>query len=482
MTYYKSIIHKILPLGFLVLTGCKKFGDTNVNPNESPKPVTSALLTKAEASLTSFGMLSSHSYYAQYYSQVQYPDAQLYTQTNVGWDEYFAGSNAVGSLIDLKTMIDVNTANPDASALAGNTKNQIQIARIVKAYMFMSLTDRYGDIPYSNALGGQPKVTYDKQQDIYNDLFKELKEAVAGFEAGGSAVKGDIIYEGAIAKWKAFANSLRMVLAMNLSKVDPGKSKTEFVAALQDANGYIKSNDGNFSLQFPGGTYNYPFYNLTGASELALSATIATKLNDYNDPRVLAYGEAVGGKVKGVPYGLNRSNNLVWLNANPDYSKAYAVSLKRANSTATILPAAYTYFLRAEAQLRYNTGEDAYDLLRDGIQQSFQQWGVTGDAAAYLAAQGISSAADVTIEKVQEQKWIALFGSSQFAWDEWRRTGIPNLTPAQDALNISRKIPRRYAYPTTEPNLNVEAYNAAVAAMPYSGGDTHDNRVWWDKP
>jgi hypothetical protein len=482
MTQYKSIIHKVLPLGFLIITGCKKFGDTNVNPNESDKPVTSALLTKAQVSLANVGMPGSMSYYVQYYSQVQYPDFQLYTQTNVGWDEFYAGTNTIGSVMDLKTMIDVNTANPDPAALAGNTKNQIQIARIMKAYYFMALTDRYGDIPYSNALAGLPKIQYDKQQDIYNDLFKELKEAVAGFESTGSAVKGDVIFDGDIAKWKAFANSLRMVLAMNLSKVDANKSKTEFVAALQDASGYIKNNSGNFALQFPGGTYNNPFYNLTGASELALSGTIASKLNAYNDPRVFAYGEAVGGKVKGVPYGFNRANNLTWLNANPDYSKAYAVNFKKASSTATIFPAAYTYLLRAEAQLRYNTGEDAYALLRDGVQRSFEQWAVTGDAAAYLAAQGISSAADVTLENIQEQKWIALFGSSLFAWNEWRRTGLPALIPAPDALNASKKIPRRFGYPTTEPNLNGEAYNSAVAAMPYSGGDTHDNRVWWDKP
>lgn len=477
MTQYKSILYKFLMPGLLLMSGCKKFGDTNVNPNESEKPVTSALLTKAQSTLATVGMPANLSYYAQYYSQVQYPGDQLYGQTNVGWDDFFSGG-----LMDLKSMIDVNTANPDPAALAGNTKNQIQIARIVKAYIFMSLTDRYGDLPYSSALQGAPKIQYDKQQDIYNDLFKELKEAIAGFENTGTPVKGDIIYNGDLASWKLFANSLRMVLAMNLSKIDAAKSKTEFTAALQDAGGYIKENAQNFALQYPGGTYNNPFYNLTGASELALSATVSSKLNTYSDPRVFAYGEAVGGNVKGVPYGYSRSNNLTWLNSNPDYSKLYAANLKKATSTVTILPAAYIYLLRAEAQLRYNTGEDAYILLRDGIQKSFDQWGVSGNATTYLSALSVSSAADVTINIIQEQKWIALFGSGQFAWNEWRRTGVPDLLPAPDALNASKKIPRRYGWPVTEPNLNKEAYSAAVAAMPYPGGDVHDSRVWWDKP
>ena len=66
------------------------------------------------------------------------------------------------------------------------------------------------------------------------------------------------------------------------------------------------------------------------------------------------------------------------------------------------------------------------------------------------------------------------------AWSEWRRTGFPALSPAPDAVNASKRIPRRYAYPLAEPNLNAANYTAAVARL--AGGDTHDGRVWWDKP
>lgn len=79
------------------------------------------------------------------------------------------------------------------------------------------------------------------------------------------------------------------------------------------------------------------------------------------------------------------------------------------------------------------------------------------------------------------QLWLALYGTTQNAWNEWRRTGVPVLTPAPDAVNLTKTIPRRYAYPTTEPNLNADAYNAAVGSFPYGGTDVHDNRVWWDK-
>ena len=83
------------------------------------------------------------------------------------------------------------------------------------------ITDRWGDIPYSDALKGDPNVTFDTQEVIYKDLIKELTEAVAQFTTGGAAVKGDIIYGGDIAKWKKFANSCRMLMALRLSKVYP---------------------------------------------------------------------------------------------------------------------------------------------------------------------------------------------------------------------------------------------------------------------
>ena len=53
------------------------------------------------------------------------------------------------------------------------------------------------------------------------------------------------------------------------------------------------------------------------------------------------------------------------------------------------------------------------------------------------------------------------------------------LTPSAAALNDSKKIPVRFAYPVNEPTLNGGNYNVQVASMP--GGDKHDTPVWWDK-
>jgi hypothetical protein len=467
----------LITVGFTaLLSSCKKLADINANPNAAEKPVTSALLTQVESQIANIAANQTTTpFYVQYFSQIQYPDYQLYSLQNMGWDDIYSGP-----LEDLQNVINVNTANPSPTANGGNSINQVQIARILKGFYFMTLTDRYGDVPYSEALLGKPTPKYDKQADIYKDLFKELKEAVSSFASTGLPITGDVIYKGDLDKWKRFANSLRMIMALNLSKVDPAMGKTEFTAALNDAGGYITDNAQNFTVTYPGSGFNNPFANLTGASELGISKTFADQLNAYKDPRVLVYGEAnSAGAVKGVPYGLNRTNMQAWLVANPDWSRVLAAAWKKTTSSITILPAAYIDLVRAEASILYGTGEDAFALFKKGITDSWAQWGVTGDVNTYLTNIGVPVAGNLTLNKISEQIWLALYESSMFAWNEWRRTGVPILTPAPDAPNLP--IPHRYGYPLTELSFNAASYNAAVAAMPYNGGDKTTSRVWWDK-
>lgn len=77
--------------------------------------------------------------------------------------------------------------------------------------------------------------------------------------------------------------------------------------------------------------------------------------------------------------------------------------------------------------------------------------------------------------KIGEQNWIALYGQGIEAWTEWRRTGIPSLSPVQNAAIPS--IPTRYYYPTYLVNINKDNYLNAVATL--SGGDELTSPVWW---
>src|SRR4029078_6527289 len=99
---------------------------------------------------------------------------------------------------------------------------------VMQSWVFLGLTDLWGDIPYSEALkgdvGGSLKPKYDAQKDIYYGMLKTLTDVSASMKtvttdpALGSA---DPIYKGDIAKWLKFSNSMRARLAMRISKADP---------------------------------------------------------------------------------------------------------------------------------------------------------------------------------------------------------------------------------------------------------------------
>jgi len=227
-----------LALSSVVLFGCSKsiddFGDMNVNPNSTPIPVTSALLTNVLSGIGGTASGITPGYYCQYFAQTQYTDESRYTPPQSDFDGFYSGV-----LNDLQNIINVNSdaKYKDLAALNGSNANQIAIARILKAYYFWIVTDYWGDVPYTQALKGNSDIAYDKQSAIYPALIAELKAAVAQFNVG-IAVRGDIIYAGNTTKWTKFANSLRMMMALRLSKVDAATGKAEFAAALATAGWY----------------------------------------------------------------------------------------------------------------------------------------------------------------------------------------------------------------------------------------------------
>ncbi len=490
-----------------LVTSCKKvdFGTVNTNPNKNVSLVanTQELLTYAQTStwgdftIATTGTVKEPVLYVQYLSQSQYPDAGLYNNTQPSWANWYAVA-----LEDLKQIIDANTAKSPGAEGNGSTANQIAIARIYKAYLYSILTDRYGDIPYSQALNAtNVNPAYDKQQAIYTDLFKELREASAQFD-GGAAVKGDVVFDGNVTKWKKFANSLRMVLALRLSKVDPATGKSEFTAAYNDAAGYISTNADNAIFNYLNTTtYRSPWNSLYNQrSDYGVSTTLVNLLQSYSDPRLSAFAFPISTNTyKGVPPGLSTANLQAWINANPNYSRmgskitgwtwsgstASLQSYKGTNN-GYIITAAQMLLTKAEAELLgwIGAATDATVDYTNAIKASWDQWSVSytaTDLTTYLAGTNVAPSATTStmLSRIGYQKWLALYPNGQEAWSEWRRTGYPALTPAPDAVSTSPSIPRRLTYPSTEVTLNAANYAAQVSSMP--GGDAQNTRVWWDK-
>lgn len=462
----------------MAVTGCDKlkdFGDTNVNPGATTEPIIGALLTNAQSQLGGYAAMTRGGLYAQYLSQTQYTDESTYSLPQLDFNAAYAGV-----LYDLQDIIN-----------SGKSNNQSAVAKILQQYIFWTITDRWGDVPYSEALKGDATPKYDKQEDIYKGMLSTLAEAVDQFD-NASIITGDVIYGGDEAKWKKLANSLRMMMALRLSERFPspsGYAATEFKAALNHPAGYISSNDDNFTLDYPGGSYRNAWYEVyNGRKDFGESKTMTDLMSALSDGRQEVFGGSselpgeFGESDAGVPYGWTKGKVEAWTASNPTWARVLRGDFREEGDPVVILGAAHVTLARAEAADYGWTSENPATLLQQGVTLSFEQWGLPAPPASYFTQSAVALTAPAgtgaNLQKIAIQRFIATYPDGLQGWSIWRKTGYPALTPAPDATNTSKQIPRRYTYGQNEYGTNPEETKLAADAI--SGGDSQDSRVWWD--
>lgn len=465
----------LLFTGLVLFSGCKKFdGSLNIDPNNPTKASGTQLIASAERSLPDMSSSPFGVHYPQHLSNTSFTDNSRYTTINFNFNGWYSGP-----LMDLETVL---TSTLDANE--GPIANQVAVAKILKAFFFWHITDRWGDVPYTEAFQGRANFTpkYDKQQVIYDSLFALLDQANAAIVAGN--IKNDIMYNGDINKWKRFGNSIHMLMGLRLSKVDPVKGAAEFNKAL--TNGIMASNADNFAYPHLADAQNENFWytqmNRMGRLWYAVSKPMVDTLLATNDPRLPVFANkatsgANAGTYVGLPYGLTST-------VTPGNYSLLGDKLRLQNAPVYLVTYAQALFAKAEAaKLGWIPGGDAvaktnYEL---AITNSVLQWtGSTTGVTALLAQASVAYDPANAIKQIATQRWIHLFLNGYEAWAEWRRTGYPVLIAAPGANGD--RIPRREAYPTIEQSNNAANYTAAVAAFPYGGADDLNTRVWWDKP
>lgn len=469
---HKSLL--CLLMGGLLLSGCKKFdGSMNVDPNRPSQASGTQLIANAQRWLPDMSSSPFGVHYPQHLSNTTFPDNSRYVTINHNFSGWYTGP-----LMDLETVL-----NSPLNLAEGPIVNQKAVAKILKAYFYWFLTDRWGDIPFTEALKGRDNFSpkYDKQQDIYNALFKLLDEANASITTGSlTAIKNDIMYNGDMTKWKKFANTVRMLMALRLSKVDPAKGAAEFNTALN--NGIMTANTDNFTYQHLSDAPNENFWfsqmGRLGRLWYAVSRPMVDTLQSSSDPRLPVFADKnSAGNYVGLAYGQTST-------VTPATVSLLGTALRSASSPVYLVTYAQALFARAEAaKLGWIGGGDAtaktnYEA---AIQASIAQWtGSTTSVAAFLAQPKIVYNPATAIQQISTQRWVHLFLHGYEAWAEWRRTGFPNLIAAPGANG--NQIPRREAYPTFEASNNAANYGSAIKSFPYGGADDLNARVWWDKP
>lgn len=458
--------------------------EVNEDPNAPTDVPAQFLLPQAiragvEMTFDQWMQLSHSGVFAQHVSEIQYADEERGNVRPSNMDAFWA-NYYVGPLQDIQLVVlkGRETEQP----------NHEGVGLIWRSWLFHQVTDLWGDVPYTQALSGADASTpeYDTQQAIYNGVLDDLTAGQAMLtSAGVDFGNGDILYNNDMAKWRKFANSLRMRLAMRMVNADPATAQSEFVAAY-NAGGFT-SNADNAMLTWPGAPYENPLYeNYLGRDDHGVSRTLIDTLAALNDPRVELYAEpaALDGAFRGNPNGYAAPPDPNGLGLG-QWSRIG--NFWRADGAATptaIMTYAEVLFLQAEAAQRGWIGASAADLYHAAIRASMNQydaWGSPADAPtdaeidAYLAQPEVAYDASRGLEQIHLQLWLALYMNGNEAWSHVRRTGTPDLQAGPDYVHS--RLPTRYIYPDTEQSLNSASLNAALSRQ--GGGLDLITPMWW---
>jgi hypothetical protein len=390
------------------------------------------------------------------------------------------------------------------------------MATIVKVAAMHRVADTYGPIPYINFGSGSLQNTYDSLEDVYKKFFEELGSAIdelTVFNSGNPSAmimkKFDYIYGGDVTKWVKFANTLRLRLAMRIVYANATLAQQEAEKSASHIMGLISNTNERASVKHAAINYYHPYVMIKdfNAGEARMSASMEAYMNGYQDPRRAAYfiPAASDGNYHGVRFGIKPTSN-VWTN----YVGALTSHLNFTNLTEIVwMTAAESYFLRAEGAVRgWNMGGTAQSFYEGGITASFDENGLASAAATYISNTSRtpaaftdntggghsmsapstitigwveSATAELKLERIITQKWIAMYPDGPEGWAEFRRTTYPKLFPVaiNDNTNINTTTQvRRIPYPDTENQRNPAGVASGVAKL---GPDHGGTKLWWDK-
>jgi hypothetical protein len=450
--------------------------------------------------------------YAQYFActATYFPSDRL----NIRMDWVGAAFNPIYTDVVPQLQSIFEAADPSSPEYA--------LANVLWVLVFHRVTDYWGPIPYFNAGVPGNTVPYDPQDKIYDDFFKKLDAAAAVLKANTSAKpfgNFDIIYAGDVNKWLKFTNTLRLRLALRISKVDPTRAQTEAEAAVADGVLTTSPDEDAYVKRSLTGDDNNGLSIMSDWNEFRMSASMESVLKGYQDPRMPVYflpaqrtGTYEGERNGLTSTQLTQSVNLHDANSHvgPRWaSPSYGGNADYLSTPQNVMAVAEAYFLRAEgALLGWNMGggSTAQQLYELGITNSMKQWGITDAAAisAYINSTNTPIAPNdflnsppvtnipvkwgatpaVQNEQIALQKWLAMFPDGMEAWADYRRSRYLKLydvanSENPDITDTHTQWIRRIPFLLSETQNNKAAVEAAVPLL--NGPDKITTPLWWDK-
>jgi hypothetical protein len=479
-------IQSLFVLSLLCVSSCKDFEELQIDPNRAVEAQPSLLLTGIE--VAAFNRVSLTPAVASRYAVFTdgTDPVQYYGWQRSGFEQY-------------DNIRQVTKMEEEAKRLG--RENYVALAKFFRSYFFIDLTQRFGDIPYEEAMQGTSNnftPQYTPQEDIYADVLKQLTEASDMLTSSKGEISGDVIYGGDIIQWKKLINSFKLRVLMSLSAKEGNARlniKEQFRQIVENPTGYpiISSNKDNAALPYFDRDGNrYPYFNNNSIkTAYYLDESFVNLLKERQDPRLFSFAapefkaaeadldtrdfNAYGG----LQGDASLAENTVRLNAGEGSPFDARFYNEPVNEPSLVLSYAEVEFILAEAIQRGWISGDAALHYRNGIRASMQYYGIADSVIdRYLAEPKVMYDPAAGIEMISTQKYLASFMNS--GWEPFynqRRTGFPTFSATGEGIINKGQVPKRWMYPESELNLNRENVQEAINRQFPQGDDI--NGVMW---
>ena len=403
------------------------------------------------------------------------------------------------------------------------------LSKFYRAYSFIWLTQRVGDIPMAQA-GDVSNLTptYDKQHDVYKNCLALLDTANTILASGlpvtvapTSTVNGDI-FGLTLLQWRKVINTYKLRVLISLSKRADDNAdlniKTQFANIINNPATYpiMTGNSDNLLYKYtaitlypPNRAGYVPYNNCENISQTYFNVTLP-----YRDPRIFtvaipAQAQINGGKQasdftayigedNGKSQGLMSNFTSDSAHSNLNFNRYFSSASGASAEPYIIIGYPEMCFNIAEAAFRgWVTGVDPAAWYNKGIAASMNVYGLTqGQTVSIYKVDGKTLIGTAPIDintfltnvaynpttgltQILTQKYVAFFMNSGYeSYYNWRRTGIPTFSQGGDGIGTpGNKIPLRWQYEQAEITYNTTNYTSAIGSQ-FAGKDDLTAPMW----
>ena len=479
----------------LAVTSCLKEDELRENPND-PSAVPPSLI------FTGLVPRPSSSFNGDY-EKMQY---HFWIATdNVSSTDLRDG---FGGDFTYNKMRDILKMNEEAE-LAGAPEYVI-LGKFLKAFNYLEMTRRMGDIPMSEAVQGvdNPTPKYDTQKAVYIanlDLLDQVNQELGVFIAAnpGAILEGDFYFSGNLKKWQKLINAYTLRILISLSKRanDPDVGvKSRFAKIISNPAQYpiLTSLADNAQIAYSNEDGFRPSYNPNSAVDkdaVIYASTYIDILKAKEDPRLMQVADPTKDALDANP-------NEAEVRADFNSYAGADISLDGPTNSSKKLDGDFSIpnderywnfvgqpgifmsyweqeFHIAEAAHRGWITSSAATHYNNGLTASMAFYGVAADKVVdYVNTKQPYITGDAGLTRILEQKYLSFAENSyEESFFTTRRTGVPTYI-FTEANNSITEYPVRWTYPTSEDNDNQANYRAALVSQFGAEVDDRDQVIW----